>query len=163
MANKSEKRGFVKGTALGVTVGALAGAVVGVLFAPQSGKETRTQIVRALHKGQNELGRIIAQTQAQLAELTEVAGKDAAELITRAQQLQKEMKHYAKLMMSKSKDVSEDARVEAKRLIDEGQKIAEDLRRIVAKRAPQAKKLATATKDDVVKSVKKNAKPKPKK
>lgn len=36
---------------IGITLGALGGAVLGLLFAPQSGKETREQIADATVKG----------------------------------------------------------------------------------------------------------------
>ena len=39
-----------KGVIIGASVGVLAGAIAGVLFAPQSGKETREDIAKYLHE-----------------------------------------------------------------------------------------------------------------
>ena len=65
-----------KGVIIGASVGVLAGAIAGILFAPQSGKETREDIKQYLH----EMKEKIAEELAQLGELTkdkydEVVGK----------------------------------------------------------------------------------------
>ncbi|MFA6492862.1 MAG: YtxH domain-containing protein [Patescibacteria group bacterium] len=39
-----------KGIIIGASVGVLAGAIAGILFAPQSGKETREDIKKYLHE-----------------------------------------------------------------------------------------------------------------
>jgi gas vesicle protein len=39
-----------KGVIIGASVGVLAGAIAGILFAPQSGKETREDIKKYLHE-----------------------------------------------------------------------------------------------------------------
>jgi gas vesicle protein len=42
-------------------LGAMAGAIAGVLFAPKSGKETRTDIIRGAGKAKDETGKKIDQ------------------------------------------------------------------------------------------------------
>lgn len=39
-----------KGVIIGASVGVIAGAIAGILFAPQSGKETRKDIAKYLHE-----------------------------------------------------------------------------------------------------------------
>ena len=51
--NKAKKAGLL---ALAATVGAAIGGALGVLFAPQSGKETREDIKKALNDAKKEIG-----------------------------------------------------------------------------------------------------------
>ncbi|PIS15310.1 hypothetical protein COT63_00505 [Candidatus Shapirobacteria bacterium CG09_land_8_20_14_0_10_38_17] len=50
--NKIKKAGFL---ALAATIGAAVGGALGVLFAPQSGKETREDIKKALNDTKKEI------------------------------------------------------------------------------------------------------------
>ena len=65
-----------KGVIIGASVGVLAGAIAGILFAPQSGKETREDIKKYLH----EMKEKIAEELSKVGEITkekydEVVGK----------------------------------------------------------------------------------------
>jgi len=52
--NKAKKAGLL---ALAAAIGAAVGGVLGVLFAPQSGKETREDIKKALNNAKKEIGK----------------------------------------------------------------------------------------------------------
>ena len=65
-----------KGVIIGASVGVIAGAIAGVLFAPQSGKETREDIKKYLH----EIKEKIAEELVKVGEVTkekydEIVGK----------------------------------------------------------------------------------------
>jgi len=51
--NKTKKAGLL---ALAAAIGAVIGGALGVLFAPQSGKETREDIKKALNDAKKEVG-----------------------------------------------------------------------------------------------------------
>lgn len=49
-----------KGVIIGASVGVLAGAIAGILFAPQSGKETREDIAKYLHQIKEDIAKELA-------------------------------------------------------------------------------------------------------
>ena len=49
-----------EGVLIGAAVGVVAGAIAGILFAPQSGKETRHDIVKYLHEMKDDIAKEIS-------------------------------------------------------------------------------------------------------
>jgi gas vesicle protein len=97
----------VKRIAIGSTIAAAAGYVAGVLTAPKSGKETRTDIKKAADRGMAE------------------AEKDLKRLHTELDSVIKDAK-------SKSEDVSKKAQKELSGLIDKAKDTKEKVREMLS-------------------------------
>ena len=65
-----------KGVIIGASVGVLAGAIAGILFAPQSGKETREDIAEYLHEMKEKIA-------TELSEIGEVTKEKYDEVVDR--------------------------------------------------------------------------------
>ena len=65
-----------KGVIIGASVGILAGAIARILFAPQSGKETRRDIAKYLHQIKEDVAK-------QLSELGEITKEKYDEVVGR--------------------------------------------------------------------------------
>lgn len=157
-SNNNERKGFLKGTALGVAVGGIIGAVAGVLLAPQSGRETRAQLVRTMQTASRQLDRKIKEIEHKVGDFSGTAGKDLTELLDQATKLKNEIMTFARTGFHKNGEISIEARREASRLLDESKKIAADLDRVLGKKLSEAKDLARDTASEVKKTVKRDVK-----
>ena len=107
---------------VGFIVGGLTGAVSALLFAPQSGEETRMLIKdKAI-----ELKDQTSETFSETLEKAEVAAKDA---------------------VAKAEKLLEDAKKKANEIAEKGQVLLEESKEKVAKAIPQTKKPASPKKE----------------
>jgi len=157
-AHEQERKGFLKGTALGVAIGGAIGAVAGVLFAPQSGRETRAQLVRAMQTAGKQLDHKIKDIEHRVKDFSDAAGKDLSEMLDRAVVLKDEIMTFARSGFGKSGEISAETKREATRLLDEGKKVAADLDRVLGKKLSQAGDLAKDTGQEVKQTVKRDVK-----
>lgn len=153
-----ERRGFIKGSIVGGIIGAVAGAVGGILFAPQSGKETRAQLTAMLKKASKDLENKIELVKSRINDFSDVVGKDIAKLLERAHELKSEIETFGKSLIDSTLSLDEHARAEAQRLIDESQKILADLDRLLEKKAQETPETTQNDKKETKKTVKKDAK-----
>ncbi len=158
MSSDKERKGFVKGTALGVAIGGLVGAAAGILFAPQSGKETRAQIARTLQTASRDLEKKIKEVEKKVSDFSDAAGKDLSELLDRATAIKVEIVTFTRSGISRSSEITADARKEAQRLMDESKKLIADLDRILDKKMSEAGGLAKDTGKEIKDTVKRNVK-----
>jgi gas vesicle protein len=107
MGRKDTKADTVKKIALGGTIAAAVGYVAGVLTAPKSGKETRTDIKAAADRGMAE------------------AEKDLKHLHTELDSVIKDAK-------AKSDDVSKKAQKELSELVDKAKDTKEKVREMLS-------------------------------
>src|SRR3990167_6583200 len=132
-----ERRGFIKGSIIGGIIGAVSGAVGGILFAPQSGKETRAQLTGMLKKAGKDLESKIELVKSRIDDFSDVVGKDIVKLLDRAHELKAEIETFGKSLIDSTLSLDEHARAEAQRLIDESQKILADLDRLLEKKTQE--------------------------
>ena len=152
--NDQERKGFLRGTALGIALGGAIGALAGVLFAPQSGKETRAQLVRAMQSASRELDHQIKDIENKVKDFSDATGKDLSELIDRAIVLKDEIVTFARSGFGKTGEISVETKREAMRLLDESKKMAADLDRVLGKKMSEADELVEDTGKEVKKTVK---------
>lgn len=98
--------GLVEGTLL-VTAGALVGAGVALLFAPQSGKETRRDITRLARKTGHMAERTAHEVAGSISEVIDETGGRVADIL------------------GKGKELARDAGKEISGVIEEGQRSIE--------------------------------------
>lgn len=90
MAKKS-KSGEGKGFIIGAAVGAIVGSVTALLFAPQSGKETREDIVKAAKHVGSELDKKRKELEGAMVRLKGTAAKEGAQLLKQIDALKAEL------------------------------------------------------------------------
>lgn len=86
-----------KGIIIGASAGILAGAIAGILFAPKSGKETRSDIVNYVAEMKDK----IAEELVKAGELTKGVYNDTVEKIVKVYELEK------KITAEDAKDIKE--------------------------------------------------------
>ena len=157
-SDMDEKRGFIKGSIIGALIGAAAGVIGGILFAPQSGKETRAQIANMLKKAGRDLEKKIELVKSRIDDFSDVVGKDIVKLLDRAHELKSEIETFGKSLFDSTLSLDEHARKEAQRLIDESQKVLADLDRLLEKKAQESGDDKKTNEKETSKKVKKDVK-----
>ena len=76
-----------KGVIIGASVGVLAGAIAGILFAPQSGKETREDIKKYLQ----EMKEKIAQELAKVGKITKEKYDEVVNKVVKIYEMEKKI------------------------------------------------------------------------
>ncbi|HHX30711.1 MAG TPA: YtxH domain-containing protein [Clostridiaceae bacterium] len=94
----------------GVILGALGGAVLGVLFAPQAGKETREQIGEAAVKGAH-------------------AVKDFS--VTAGHKIKEKAEETAEVVSKKAREIARDVRRKARDEVQDVEEALEDLEEVL--------------------------------
>jgi len=107
---------------IGFIVGGLTGAITALLFAPQSGEETRTII------------------KDKAIELKDQTSETVGETITKAEKAAKDAVNRAEVLL-------EDAKKKASDIAKKGQVLLDESKEKVAKSAPRAKKAAPPKKE----------------
>ncbi len=92
-----QNSGMGKGILIGASVGVLAGAIAGVLFAPQSGKETRANIANYIHEMKDK----IAEELMNVEEVTKEKYNEIVEKIVKVYELEK------KITVEEAQDIKE--------------------------------------------------------
>jgi gas vesicle protein len=107
MGRRDRKQNTIKKIAIGSTIAAAAGYIAGILTAPKSGKETRTDIKEATDRGiaeaekdlkklHTELDKVIKEAKTGRGKLGKKAEKDLGGLLDKA----KDTKEKAREMLS---------------------------------------------------------------
>jgi gas vesicle protein len=128
--------------AIGAVVAAAAGYVTGVLTAPKSGKETRSDIKSAANQKMTEAERQLKKLHTELTTLLNRTKSEASELKGKARQDYDEVVRLSQTVREKAREVlsalHEDGTVEDKDLkkaIDDANKAVEHLKKYVKKQA----------------------------
>ncbi len=143
-------QGIVRGTLMGIGVG----VVVGLLLAPRSGKETRDLLATRSKETMDDLERRLADLRSELgdridalkdlaATVSEEAGVQSRELISKAEVLKEDLHNSASNLAKNTGKAKSDAVADAKRLVKHGADIMSDLehatREVVKNTKHQAK------------------------
>lgn len=112
---------------VGFIVGGLTGAVAALLFAPQSGEETRAVIKE------------------RSIELRDKATEEAEVALKRAEEAAVEARHKAEALLQQARSQSEEITLKA---VDKGKELVETTRETVKKAAGRAKKADIETPQD---------------
>ncbi len=123
MSRKDRQRETIKKLAIGSTIAAAAGYVAGILTAPKSGKNTRSDIKDAADRGVNEAEKELKKLHTELDKLI----KDAK---TRSSKLSSKAQKEANELLGKAKDSKEKAR-EVLSALHEGDAEDKDLKKAV--------------------------------
>lgn len=86
-----------KGVLIGASAGIIAGAIAGILFAPQSGKETRADITKYVHEMKDK----IAEELSKAGKITQESYNEIVEKIVKVYELEK------KITAEDAKDIKE--------------------------------------------------------
>lgn len=140
------KKSFVKGTVIGVALGALAG----ILLAPKSGKETRSDIkdkvkgtyqdfVTKLEVMSDEVGGKVDSLKEAAKDLKGEAREESQELIHRAEVLKQDLRVSASNLAKSGVEVKDSAIKQVKQLLTEGADVMGELERVTKKLAGSAK------------------------
>jgi gas vesicle protein len=128
--------------AIGAIVAAAAGYVTGVLTAPKSGKETRSDIKSAANQKMTEAERQLKKLHTELTTLLNRTKSEASELKGKARQDYDEVVRLSQTVREKAREVlsalHEDGAVEDKDLkkaIDDANKAVEHLKKYIKKQA----------------------------
>lgn len=102
-----------KGIIIGASVGVLAGAIAGILFAPQSGKETREDIAKYLH----EMKEKIAQELAKMGTITKEKYDEVVNKVVKIYEMEKKItsKDAADIKDKLEKNYNEVVRIAAEK------------------------------------------------
>ena len=87
-------------TILGALAGIAVGATLGILFAPQSGKKTRRQLMRRGEQAKDEIGELIEQGHEQWSK----ARNKAADVATMTKD---EVSDFVRYMMKEGRDLKD--------------------------------------------------------
>lgn len=131
MLKRENKRDTIKKLAIGSTIAAVAGYVAGILTAPKSGKETRSDIKQTANQGIANAEKELKKLHTDLDELIKDAKANGGKLGKRAQAELNEL-------VEKAKDSKEKVR-EVLSAIHEGDADDKDLQKAI-KQASQALK-----------------------
>lgn len=123
MSRRDRKKDNIKKLAIGGTIAAAAGYVAGVLTAPKSGKDTRTDIKSVADKGMAEAEKDLKKLNAELSKVITEAKSTGGKLSGKTK------KEYEGLV-EKAKDTKEKAR-EMLSALHEGDAEDKDLKRAI--------------------------------
>ncbi len=123
MGRRDRKQEIIKKVAIGSSVAAVAGYVAGVLTAPKSGKQTRSDIKSAANNTVNEAEKDLKKLHTELGDLVDDAKKNGSKLSIKA-------KKEADDIVEKAKDSKEKVR-EMISAVREGSAEDKDLERAV--------------------------------
>lgn len=137
----SSKNKAVKGIAISAAIAAAAGYVAGILTAPKSGKETRSDIKNAAVAGKAEAEKQLKQLHTQLASLLNQAKDEVSDLKGKAQKdlndamdKAKKAKDKARVILSAVHEGDADDQ-DLKKAIDEAKKALKSLKDYMKKEA----------------------------
>lgn len=122
-------KGFFKG----VIIGGIVGSVAALLYAPKKGEEMRADIKNKLDTANTELSH-------KLQEAKKSAGPEAKELITKGEQLQRDISSRSAELAKSGSKISSVAIVEAKNLAAKAKELANDLSKSTNKVVTQSQK-----------------------
>lgn len=149
----SKKGGFLKGLGLG----ALVAGIGALLFAPQSGKETREDIGKGFNEAKDQLSVGLDKVKEASVRVKDDSVKETKELMRRAEKLKEQMNTVALKLSSASGDIKDDLLEEAKKLMVEAKAVAEELEVLGKKIGTSTKREATKLSKEVKKSADKVA------
>lgn len=132
-----KKRGFIKGTFLGI----LAGAAAGILLAPKSGKETQSDIKRKvkatvgdiqsrLEMMSDEVGGRVSTLKEAAKDLRGEAKEESQELVKRAEVLKQDLRIAATNLSKNGAKTKDSTMRDVKLLLNEGSAVMNELERV---------------------------------
>ena len=123
MGRHNRKDDTIKKIAIGGTIAAAAGFVAGILSAPKSGKETRSDIKQAADKGLSEAEKDLKKLHSELDKAIDGAKENKEKMTLKAQK-------ERDLIVEKAQDTKEKAR-EMLNAVREGETTDRDLKKAI--------------------------------
>ena len=147
------KGGFIKGLGLG----ALVAGVGALLFAPKSGKQTRTELLSSFDDVKQRLSVGLDDLKEASVRVKQDSVKETKDLIKRAEKLKEQLNATALKLTSVSDDARVEVRGQAEQLVEDGKALLQELDTLSKKIGASTKREVTHAADRVRGTVKEGA------